>query len=142
MAMAARAVGTLRHKSYHMPMRRFIFLLMIALLPLQGWTSVAMSTEMATMQLAGSQSRRVDKPMEMSPECSFRMSALISQGAGSEDATTKVCSDCQACHLLALAEPLQIADKATFSVSFERIARYYFASAELPLSQKPPIFLA
>ena len=123
-------------------MRRFIFILMIALLPLQGWTSVAMSTEMATMQLASSQSRNADASMEMSPECALRMSASTSQGADGEEVATKVCSDCQACHLLALAEPLQIVDKATFSVSFERTARYYFASAELPLSQKPPIFLA
>ena len=123
-------------------MRRLIFTFMIALLPLQGWTSVAMSTEMATMQLASSQSRSVDKPMEMSPEFALRMSALTSQGADSQESATKVCSDCQACHLLALAEPLQIVDKATFSVSFERTVRHYFASAELPLSQKPPIFLA
>ena len=123
-------------------MRRFIFLVMIALLPLQGWASIAMATEMATMQLASSQSRSVGKPMEMSPECALRMSALTSQGADIEETATKVCSDCQACHLLALAEPLQIVDKATFSVSFERSARYYFASADLPLSQKPPILLA
>ena len=115
---------------------------MIALLPLQGWTSVAMSTEMATMQLASSQSRSVDKPMEMSPECALRMSALTTQGTGSEDATNKVCSDCQACHLLALAEHLQIVDKTTFSASLERPARHYFVSADLLLSQKPPIFLA
>jgi len=123
-------------------MSHLIFILMIALLPLQGWTSVGMSTEMATMQLASSQSRSLDKPMEMSPECALRMSALTFQGVDSEESAPKVCSDCQACHLLALAEPLQIVDKATFSVSFARTVRHYFASAELPLSQKPPIFLA
>lgn len=115
---------------------------MIALLPLQGWTSVAMSTEMATMQLLIAQSASVAEPMEMSPECALRMSALTSQGDGSEDTTTKVCSDCQACHLFALAEHLQIVDKTTFSVSFERTARHYFVSADLLLSQKPPILLA
>jgi hypothetical protein len=123
-------------------MHRFVFILMIALLPLQGWTSVAMSTEMATMQLASSQSRSVDKPMEMSPECALRMSAASSQDAENNDASNQVCSDCQACHLIALTEPLQIVNKATFSVSFERPTRHYFASADLQLNQKPPIFLA
>ncbi len=123
-------------------MRRLVFIFMIAMLPLQGWTSVAMSTEMATIQLAGSQSLSVGKPMEMSPECALRMSAAISNDADSEDAPSKVCSDCQACHLLALAEHLQIIDKITFSVSFERPVRHYFVSADLLLSQKPPILLA
>lgn len=123
-------------------MRRLVFILMIAMLPLQGWTSVAMLTEMATMQLAGSQSRSVGKPMEMSPECALRMSAAISNDADSEDASSKVCSDCQACHFIALTEPLQIVNKATFSVSFERSARLYFASAVVLLSKKPPIFSA
>ena len=122
-------------------MRRLIFIIMIALLPLQSWTSVAMETEMATMQFASTQSRGNDKTMEMTPECALRMSAANSQNVELDDKSSQVCSDCQACHLLALAEPLQIVDKATVSVSFERIARYYFASADVLLSQKPPIFL-
>ena len=123
-------------------MRRLIFIIMIALLPLQSWTNVAMATEMATMQFASTQSRGTDKTMEMSPECALRMSAANSQNVELDDKSNQVCSDCQACHLLALAEPLQTVSKATFSVSFERPARHYFASADLQLSQKPPIFSA
>jgi hypothetical protein len=123
-------------------MRRFIFLLMIALLPLQGWTSVAMSTEMATMQLFSTQSHSAVASMNMSPECALRMSHASSQNAKNDDASNQVCSDCQACHLIALAESVHIVSKATFSVSFERPARHYFASADLQLSQKPPIFSA
>jgi hypothetical protein len=120
-------------------MRRLIFILMIALLPLQGWTSVAMSTEMATVQLLRTQSNHATVSMNMSPECALRMSAASVQGASSTDVANKVCSDCQACHLIALTEPLQIVSKVTFSVSFERSTRHYFASADLPLDQKPPI---
>ena len=36
-------------------MRRFIFTLMIALLPLRGWMGEAMATEMATMHLIATQ---------------------------------------------------------------------------------------
>ena len=123
-------------------MRRFIFLVMIALIPLQGWASVAMSTEMATMQLASTKSLNVAASMDMSPECALRMSASKSQDAENADASNQVCSDCQACHFIALTEPLQIVNKATFSVSFEQSARHYFASADLQLSQKPPILSA
>lgn len=115
---------------------------MIALLPLQGWTSVAMATEMATMQLASTRSRSTVASMEMSPECALRMSAANSQSVEFDDESSKVCSDCQACHLLAVAELLQTVSKATFSASFERSARQYFASADLQLSQKPPILSA
>lgn len=115
---------------------------MIALLPLQGWTSVAMSTEMATMQLASSQPRRVDRPMETSPECALRMSATSSQDAASEDVSSKVCTDCQACHIIALTESLHVVNNVIFSISFERTARLYFASAVVLLSKKPPIFSA
>lgn len=123
-------------------MRSLIFILMIALLPLQGWTSVAMSTEMATMLLSSLQTNSDVASMSMSPECALRISAAKSQSVEFEDESSKVCSDCQACHLLAMAELLQTVSKATFSASFERSARHYFASADLPLSQKPPIFSA
>lgn len=125
-----------------MHMRSFIFVLMIALLPLQGWTSVAMSTEMATMQLLSTQSHTAAASIDMSPACALRMSPSKSQSVEFEDESSKVCSDCQACHLLAVAELLQTVSKATFSASFELSARHYFASADLPLSQKPPIFSA
>ena len=105
-----------------------------------------MATEMATMQFASTQSRGTDKTMEMTPECALRMSAANSQNVELnvelDDKSSQVCSDCQACHLLALAVPLQTVSKASFSVSFERPARHYFASADLQLSQKPPIFSA
>jgi hypothetical protein len=121
-------------------MRRLIFILMMALLPLQGWISVAMSTEMATMQLLSTKSHTTVTSMRMSPECALRMSAASSQDAENDDASNRVCSDCQACHLIALAESEHIVNKATFSVSFERPTRHYFASADLQLCQKPPIF--
>ncbi len=136
------AIGTFKHKRYHLFMRRFFYLLMIALLPLQGWTSVAMSTEMATMQLLVAQSASVAKSMEMSPECALRMAAASSPTSDQSNDSIQICSDCQACHLIALAESVQIVNKASFTVSFERPARHYFVSADLLLSQKPPIFLA
>lgn len=127
-----------------MHMRRLIFILMIALLPLQGWTSVAMSTEMASMQLLSSNTSVLHqssaKSIEMSPECALRMSAASSQAVDNDDTLDRVCTDCQACHLIALAESVHIVNKVSFIASFERSAGYYFASADLQLTQKPPIF--
>ena len=140
--MFGDCIELLTIEAYHVNVRRLIFILMIAMLPLQGWTSVAMATEMATMQLASTQSRSAAASMDMSPECALRMSATSSQDAASEDVSSKVCTDCQACHFIALTESLQVVNKAIFSVSFERTEPYYFASADLSLSQKPPIFSA
>ena len=125
-----------------MRMRRFFFLFMIALLPLQGWTSVAMATEMAAMQLESRQSHSSVASMKMSPECALRMGAAQSQDVDIDDASNQVCTDCQACHLIALAEFVHTVYKTSFSTSFERPVRLYFASADLRLNQKPPIFSA
>lgn len=68
------------------------------------------------------------------------MSAASSQAVDNDDALNQVCTDCRACHLIALAESVHIVNKASFIVSFEQSAGYYFASADLQLTQKPPIF--
>jgi hypothetical protein len=130
-------------------MRRLIFILMIALLPLQGWTGVAMTTQMALANLvshqtvAGQASINDASVQEMSAgmpaDCALRM-GISSDKA--HEASGKTCTDCQACHLIALADPVQIDSTETFSVPFERSAPPYFASADVQRSQKPPIFFA
>lgn len=123
-------------------MRRFIFTLMIALLPLQGWTSVAMATEMASMQLKSTQSHSFATSIKMSPECALRMGAAQSQEADNDDASNQVCTDCQACHPLGLAPLVNAVENTSLTATFERSARYHFTSADLQPNQKPPIFTA
>lgn len=130
-------------------MRRLIFMLMIALLPLQGWTGVAMTTQMAIANLASHQtaieptSLNDASVQEMSAgmpaDCALRMGVTADTA---QRTSGKTCTDCQACHLIALADPVQINSTAIFSVPFERPVPPYFASADLQLSQKPPIFSA
>ena len=130
-------------------MRRLIFILMIALLPLQGWTGVAMTTQMALAKLESRQAAAEEASLNdassqemsagMPADCALRMGIPTDKAHA---ASGKTCTDCQACHLIALADPVQIDSTETFSVPFERAALPYFASADVKLSQKPPIFFA
>ena len=130
-------------------MRRLIFILMIALLPLQGWTGVSMTTHMAVANLAMHQTQSGqplsndeltrEMSITMSPDCALRMGVAADK---THAVSGKTCVDCQACHIIALAEPVQIIRTATFCIAFERSAPPYFASADLQISQKPPIFSA
>lgn len=125
-------------------MRRIIFILLIALLPLRGWAGEAMATQMAiesalsqvhnTSNFAAVKNTRAT----MSPECALRMN-MATDDKGVVD---KVCVDCQACHMIALAEPVQASSKFAVKLAFEVSAATYFASAEPQFSQKPPIFFA
>lgn len=153
-------------------MRRFIFILMIALLPLRSWAGEAMATQMASMQLKQAQFSHLNTskiatnliatkayntpstvvfihqnstssktmPSGMSADCALRMSpnAELDTETANE-APDSVCVDCHACHTIALAEPVHILSTPTFSFAFERSATSSFASADLLLSQKPPI---
>ena len=130
-------------------MRRLVFILMIALLPLQGWTSMTMTTHMAVANLAMHQTgngqalsndelaRKISTVM--SPDCALRMGVMAD---AADPVSGKICTDCHACHTIALTDPVQINCTAIFSVPFERRVPPYFASAEVQLSQKPPIFSA
>lgn len=126
-------------------MRRLIFILMLALLPLQGWTGVAMTTRMAVANLTTHQvtneqaSSNAVIARDMSADCALRMSFTAD---ATQTTSSKTCIDCHACHTIALTDPVQINSTLTFSVPFERPAPHYFASADVQLSQKPPIFFA
>lgn len=130
-------------------MRRLIFILMLALLPLQGWTGVAMTTHMAvanltTHQIAHEQASSNDvlgsgTSVGMSADCALRMGFKADV---TPTTSGKICTDCHACHTIALTDLVQINSTLSFSVPFERPAPHYFASADVYLSQKPPIFFA
>jgi hypothetical protein len=120
-------------------MRRFIFILMIALLPLRGWMGEAMATEMAAINLIAAQATKtpdtINLPFENSmPDCDMHQSKTQD-----ESGSNQRCTDCQACHLVGALNTVQ---KHRFLgiVHAEPIAfltRY--VSAEPNLAQKPPI---
>lgn len=125
-------------------MRRIIFILLIALLPLRGWAAEAMATQMAIKnaitQGHNASTFAADKSTvaTMSPECAMRMNASIDD----KDVVDTACADCQACHMIALKGVVQVRCKLTDKLAHESLFAVHYTSAEPQFSLKPPIFSA
>ena len=140
-------------------MRHLFFIFMIALLPLRGWISDAMATDMAFTQAQHTQqtatksiATHTDKTSaaphfdftllkadtdQIAPDCSGHASEHEPHAA---DAHCDSCSACQVCHAIALS-PATAAVVAVFNLStLPRAAAAQFASASTALGEKPPIF--
>jgi hypothetical protein len=123
-------------------MRRFIFILMIALLPLRGWMGEAMATEMAAINFIATQAINTPANADFSAEnnmsnCDLHKNKTANNTA---DTTTKAsCTHCQACHATGLVSTVQITspDKVHYAQPLAQASQ--FASASIAHSQKPPI---
>ena len=138
-------------------MRRLVFILMIALLPLRGWMGEAMATEMATMNFVAKEAKNtlaiakfdskngILSAVEASADAatpSVAMSAdceMHAKSALDKPPSKQLCSHCQACHAVALAATDQITSATTAHNPAPPAHVRLFASAPLALSQKPPI---
>jgi cytochrome c553 len=120
-------------------MRRFIFILMIALLPLRGWMGEAMATEMAAINFIAIQiintPASVDLPTGKSTsDCDMHKSKIT------DSKTTKSsCTHCQACHATGLVSTVQITSFNQVQYAQPQAQASQFVSANLALTQKPPI---
>lgn len=125
--------------SYHSHMRRFIFILMIALLPLRGWMGEAMATEMTAMNMIAKQTMNTlaaaDSPLENSAsDCDMHKTK------GTELTTAKPsCNYCQACHATGMATTVEIHSFGKIHYAQPLVQAHTYASASLALGQKPPI---
>ena len=140
-------------------MRHLFIALLIALLPLRGWVSDAMATEMVISQVQAQQqgaiktvSEEVDKE---SAKAHFDADSKVKQtveaiadcadhSAGSETHTgvahCESCSACQACHTVALTlAPVGVSFAFNLGM-LPRAVTAQFASAPAVRGQKPPIF--
>ena len=142
--------------AYHLLMRRFIFILMIALLPLRGWVGEAMATEMATMHLVATQAintpataifgikNDVSTDLTASTDAATPSSAMpadceMHAGSTADTPAKQLCSHCQACHAVGLACAVQIISTSTSHNPAPAARVSLFSSAALAFSQKPPI---
>jgi hypothetical protein len=123
--------------------RRFIFVLMIALLPLRGWMGEAMATEMAATYLIASQTLNTSTKNTLTTiknmsDCDMHASLT----ADNVDNTTAnlSCTHCQACHASGLVGTVQTTslDKVQYKQPLANTSQ--FSSANIAHSQKPPIF--
>lgn len=141
-------------------MRRFTFVLMIALLLLRGWIGEAMATGMALapLQHQGATQTIATHTHEISaqahfdhetaePEAFYEAQAVhdCTGGPASEDpshagpAPCDTCAACQACHTVALTPPAASAHPVFSARALPRAKAALFASADTARGQKPPI---
>ena len=141
----------------HYAMRQLFLILMIALLPLRGWVSDAMATEMVTAQvqqqqtatkIADSYAYEVDaqahhdveivnaETVQTAAECT---SHAFGEDEHAEDTHCNTCSACQACHTVALSPPTVDVTPTFNPRTLPRAVVAQFVSAEHALGQKPPI---
>jgi hypothetical protein len=124
-------------------MRRFIFILMISLLPLRGWMGEAMATEMAAITIIAPQAANTTANELINDNLTAVNS--MSDCDMHKTITTKhsnakpACTHCQACHATGLLGTVQITsfDQVQYAHPLAEITQ--FASASIAQSQKPPI---
>lgn len=137
-------VGTFPEKLYHYPMRHIVLALMIVLLPLRGWVSDAMATEMASggtshVQMgANAMANHSHPPMviETAPDCAGHSAGA---GAAETDARCATCAACQVCHTVALPYATTPSSAVSARPALSCPPAVKFASALVALGQKPPI---
>jgi hypothetical protein len=123
-------------------MRRFIFIFMIALLPLRGWMGEAMATEMAATNLIASQSINTPANADLEAKNSMSDCDLHKNKTTNTTADTTAkssCTHCQACHATGLANTVQITSSIKVHYAQPLAQSSQFASASIAHSQKPPI---
>lgn len=153
--------GTFPAIAYHYLMRRFTFVLMIALLLLRGWMGEAMATGMAlaplqsppsATQTVAAHTHQISAQAHFDhataePEAFYEAQAVhdCTGCPASEDpshagpAHCDACAACQACQAVALSPLAPSTASISISPALPRSSATQFASAVAALGQKPPI---
>jgi hypothetical protein len=128
-------------------MRRFIFILMIALLPLRGWMGEAMATSMAvneittnTIAIEATNTMAISEFTSKNEMIECDMHKLQSHEVSNGESTANPsCTHCQACHATGLVNTVEINSITSVHLAQPLAFSSHFASANVALSQKPPI---
>jgi hypothetical protein len=139
-------------------MRHWLLILLIALLPLRGWASGGMATQMAAGQIAIEKIAdyaaltRANSPFDAqsaapttthtAPDCHGHASHLrhdAKPGASQADADTSACGACQICHSVALNAAVPVVSPSAIAPWVPPCSRTHFTSADRALGLKPPI---
>ena len=120
-------------------MRRFLFILMIALLPLRGWMGEAMATEMAAMNIVAAQATNMRSTADLSENINMSDCDMHKTAKAESSEMNSTCTHCQACHATGLASAVQITPIDQVQYAQPLAQNSQFASANIAHSQKPPI---
>jgi Na+-translocating ferredoxin:NAD+ oxidoreductase RnfC subunit len=127
-------------------MARIIVLILMALLPLRGWSAVSMSVTMAAAQAQAISSTESVQPAAMADDCPMmQMAAQLEQDNTVSDVSPpdkqghSGCQSCQLCMSLVAQEmpKIYLSEAAPLSLASASSTRYI--SAELLSDSKPPI---
>lgn len=127
--------------------RTFLLILLIAVLPLRGWTAERMADHMAANSGAASQHATTGA---MPADCPMMLQMAVKAGAMQDPATDddsaapttsseRTCQSCQLCMSLAAPETTAVQAASPAPQTLAVHSAYRFASADLPRSIKPPI---
>lgn len=120
-------------------MYRFLFILMIVLLPLRGWMGEAMATEMAAQNITTTKAEKTSAGAAMPiakgmADCDmFKVKTVESKPGKS------TCNYCQACHATGIASTVEIHSVNKILYAQPLVLAHSYTSANLALGQKPPI---
>ena len=127
-------------------MARLIVILLIALLPLRGWSATGMAVQMALAETTAAASSMDDGQGAMSADCPMMQMAASTSGDAThspdkpmDGKTHHGCQTCQLCMTLAVLDSLstKIPELTPFEPALA--LSYRFSSAELFEDSKPPI---
>ena len=125
-------------------MRRFIFILMILLLPLRGWMGEAMATTMAADEIAINliAAKSINTPATVDTPLKNDMSNCDMHKLAPEDdfSSQSSCTACQACNAAGtLTSTVQTISIVKVHSEQPQAFASQFASASVAFGQKPPI---
>jgi cytochrome c553 len=121
-------------------MRRFIFILMILLLPLRGWMGEAMATEMAAINIIAIKAENKPASIDIKVEKSMSDCDMHKTAETESSSAKSTCTHCQACHATGLVSTVEITSFGQVQYAQPLAQLSQFASASIAHSQKPPIF--
>jgi excinuclease UvrABC ATPase subunit len=128
-------------------MRRILFIIMIALLPMRGWMGEAMATSMAineittnTIAIEAINTPATSEFFSKNEMIECDMHKLQSHEVSNDESTANPsCTHCQACHATGLINTVKINSISSVHLAQPMAFSSQFASANLALVQKPPI---
>ena len=120
-------------------MPRFIFILMIVLLPLRGWMGEAMATEMAAMNIIANQTINTPAYIDFPIEKSMSDCDMHKAKTAETTAVKPACNYCQICHATGIASTVEINSFDKIHYAQPLVQAHSYTSASLALGQKPPI---
>lgn len=120
-------------------MRRWLFVLLIVLLPLRGWMGEAMAAQMAAQSHAPAGAAAHTAAGDCAGHHADAEAAAPSVLQGSQQAMEAGCAACQACSTMALAFSHAPIPAPVFGTAPPVQSAVIFASAEPAPADKPPI---